>query len=282
MKYLNPKADLTFKCILGEHPDLTISFLNALLPLHPEKKITEIEYLPSEMMPKNPLRKVSIVDVCCTDKAGRQFFVEMQMIWSSEFESRVSFNASEAYVRQMKLGEEYELSQPVYSLNLSDVIYRPELEGYYHHYDKVYVEQTGKVIDGLHLILVELPKFTSSSEEEEKMKTFWLRYLIEIEDNAPEVPNDLLAIPEIKKAVMALEQSAFTEAQLLGYEKFWDIISVEKTLYNSAIRRGERRGREEGRQEGILAMARGMKIKGIDLQTIAEISGLTLQEIEKL
>ena len=85
---------------------------------------------------------------------------------------------------------------------------------------------------------------------------------------------------------------------MLGYEKFWDIISVEKTLYNSAIRRGERQGerrgreegrlegREEGRQEGklegILAMARGMKLKGINLQTIAEISGLSLQEIEKL
>lgn len=30
MKYLNPKADLTFKRIFGEHPDLVISLLNAL------------------------------------------------------------------------------------------------------------------------------------------------------------------------------------------------------------------------------------------------------------
>ena len=46
-----------------------------------------------------------------------------------------------------------------------------------------------------------------------------------------------MANPEVKKAVNAVEESAFTEAQLLGYEKFWDIISVEKTLYNSAIRK---------------------------------------------
>ncbi|MDR2809813.1 MAG: Rpn family recombination-promoting nuclease/putative transposase, partial [Tannerellaceae bacterium] len=30
--YLDPKNDLVFKRIFGEHPDLLISFLNALMP----------------------------------------------------------------------------------------------------------------------------------------------------------------------------------------------------------------------------------------------------------
>lgn len=39
MRYLDPKADLTFKKVFGEHPDLVISLLNALLPLDgPEEK----------------------------------------------------------------------------------------------------------------------------------------------------------------------------------------------------------------------------------------------------
>lgn len=66
----------------------------------------------------------------------------------------------------------------------------------------------------------------------------WLRYLTEINENTREVPEDLIDNPEVKKAINALEESAFTDAQLLGYENFWDIISVEKTLYNSAERRG--------------------------------------------
>ena len=33
-RYLDPKADLTFKKVFGEHPDLVISLLNALLPLN--------------------------------------------------------------------------------------------------------------------------------------------------------------------------------------------------------------------------------------------------------
>lgn len=47
-KYLDPKADLTFKKVFGEHKELLVSFLNALLPLQPGKEIVEIEYLPAE------------------------------------------------------------------------------------------------------------------------------------------------------------------------------------------------------------------------------------------
>ena len=38
MKYLDPKADMTFKKVFGEHEDLVISFLNALLPFESEEE----------------------------------------------------------------------------------------------------------------------------------------------------------------------------------------------------------------------------------------------------
>ena len=302
MKYLDPKADLTFKKVFGEHPDLVTSLLNALLPLTEEETITEIEYLPAEMVPENPLRKNSIVDVRCKDKNGRQFIVEMQMIWSPEFKQRILFNASKAYVRQLDVGEQYELLQPVYSLNLVNEVFESELEGYYHYYRLVHAEHSEKVIDGLHLIFVELPKFTPHTYSEKKMQVLWLRYLTEINERTREVSEDLLSNPEIHKAVTALEESAFTPAQLLGYEKFWDIISVEKTLYNSAERRGMAKGMAKGIKEGMekgmakgiekgiakgmekgkIAVALNLKQLGVDIDTIAKASGLSKEEIEKL
>ncbi len=294
MKYLNPKADLTFKRVFGEHPDLVMSLLNALLPLTADQEITDIEYLPSEMVPENPLRKNSIVDVRCKDKQDRQFIVEMQMIWSPEFKQRVLFNASKAYVRQMNIGEQYELLQPVYSLNLVNEIFEPELEGYYHHYKMIHVENSDKVIDGLQLVFVELPKFTPHSYAEKKMQVLWLRYLTEINDNTREVPEELMANPEVKKAVDALEVSAFTDAQLAGYEKFWDIISVEKTLYNSAERRGMEKGMAEGIEKGIAEgiekgmaeerhlIALNMKKQGVSFELISQCTGLSVKEIELL
>ena len=87
-----------------------------------------------------------------------------------------------------------------------------------------------KVIDGLHLVFVELPKFTPHTFTEKKMQVLWLRYLTEIDEKTKEVPAELLANPEIAKAVSEIEESAYTEEELLGYDEFWDMVSVEKTL----------------------------------------------------
>lgn len=303
MKYLDPKADLTFKRVFGEHPDLVMSFLNALLPLETGQEIDSIEYLPVELVPDNPLRKNSIVDVRCRDKQGRLFLVEMQMIWSPEFKQRVLFNASKAYVRQLNIGEQYELLQPVYSLNLVNDIFELDLpQEFYHYYRLVHVEHTEKVIEGLHLVFVELPKFTAHNYSEKKMQVLWLRYLTEINEQTREVPAEFLANPELKKAVNALEESAFTDAQLAGYEKFWDIISVEKTLYGSAERRGMakgiqqgieqgirqgieqgiQQGIEQGKAEGIREVAQNMKKAGIPNAIIMQSTGLSENEIELL
>ena len=231
MKYLDPKADLTFKKVFGEHPELVKSLLNALLPFKSEEEeITSVTYLTPEMVPQTPTRKYSIVDVRCEDAQGRQFIVEMQMVWSAEFKQRVLFNASKAYVKQLNRGEDYSLLKPVYSLNLVNEVFEPELDDYYHYYHLVHEEHTEKVIDGLHLVFVELPKFTPHTFTEKKMQVLWLRYLTEIDEKTKEVPAELLANPEIAKAVSEIEESAYTEEELLGYDEFWDMVSVEKTL----------------------------------------------------
>lgn len=126
----------------------------------------------------------------------------------------------------------------------------------------------------------------------------WLRYLTEINEQTREIPAELMENPEIKKAVSVLEESAFTDAQLLGYEKFWDIISVEKTLYGSGWRRGLREGREAGKEEGIKEgmkagkekgetemrrkIACNLKKAGLSLDVIIQTTGLTAKEIDEL
>lgn len=239
MRYLDPRADLTFKKVFGEHPDLVISFLNALLPFDDDNRVESVEYIPTELVPDNPLKKNSIVDVRCKDQRGRQFLVEMQMIWSEEFKQRVLFNASKAYVRQLDKRENYDLLQPVYSLNLVNDVFEPELKEYYHHYDIVNVEHSDRVIEGLHLVFVELPKFKPHNFSERKMQVLWLCYLTEMGD-AREVPKELLDNPEVKKACDILEESSYSPAQLEGYEKFWDIVRTEKTYFNSARKHGHR------------------------------------------
>ena len=47
MKYLDPKADLTFKKIFGDHPARLIRLLNALQSLSEEELIQQQQYLPT-------------------------------------------------------------------------------------------------------------------------------------------------------------------------------------------------------------------------------------------
>ena len=73
------------------------------------------------------------------------------------------------YVRQLDKSEHYELLQPVYSLNLVNDIIEPDLNGeYYHYYRLVHREHSEKVIDGLHLVFIELPKFKPNTYSEKK------------------------------------------------------------------------------------------------------------------
>ena len=273
-RYLDPKADLTFKKVFGEHPDLVISLLNALLPLKKGEEIQSVEYLTPEMVPDNPLRKFSIVDVRCKDQRGRQFIVEMQMVWSPEFMQRVMFNSAKAYVRQLDKKEDYSLLEPVYSLNLANDVFLKDVPEYYQYYRMVHEKHTEKVIDGLHLVFVELPKFTPHTMGEKRMQVLWLRYLTEIDGYMETVPQELLDNPEINKAMEVVEESAYTPEQLLGYDKFWDIIRTENTLYSSGVR--------QGRAEGIRQTALNLKSMGLGIADIQKATGLSEEEIRDL
>lgn len=293
-KYLDPRADLTFKKVFGEHKHLVISLLNALLPLAEDERVESIEYWPSEKVPTRPLKeKDSIVDVCCRDNKKREFIVEMQMTWTESFKKRVLLNASKAYVAQSEMGEDYDGLQPVYALNFVNSKMNVDSEGYYHHYQLVHQANSNEVIPGLQLIFIELPKFQPQSLADKKMQVLWLRFLTEINAKIMEAPAELLENPEVSEALKIVEIAAYTPAEMRAYDKFWDNISVAKTLENARRRSEEKLKETEAKLENTEAKlenteaklentVKRMKAKGFSTEDIADITGLTVDEIEKL
>ncbi len=277
-KYLDPKADLTFKKVFGEHPDLLRSFLNAMLPFKDGDEIVSLEYLPAELVPDNPLRKNSIVDVRCTDNRMRQFIVEMQTVWSNEFKQRVLLNASKAYVKQLGEGNDYGLLNPVFSLNLVNDIFEKDIDDWYHYYRLVHEKHSNKIINGLPLLFVELPKFKPQTFSDKKMMVLWMRFLTEINEKTQEVAPELLEDKDINKALELVQHSAFTDIELDRYDKFWDIIRTEQTLITSS----EKKGRAEGIVEGIYLVAKNLKQMGMPVSDIAKATKLSEEEINKL
>ena len=298
-KYLDPKADLTFKKIFGEHEDLVMSLLNALLPLDEGKQIEHVEFLPPELVPENPGKKNSIVDVRCHETGGRHFIVEMQMNWNHQFEQRVILNASKAIVKQLDANEDFKLLQPVYALNLiNDVGFASAPDEFYHDYAIVNVAHSDRIIEGLRFVFVELPKFKPQNVRDRKMMVLWLRFLTEINKGTREAPRELLENPETGKALKILEKSAYTEGELYAYDRYWDYVNYERGIveggYYKGVAKGraegeakgraegEAKGRAEGRAEERLENARSLKRNGVPINVIATSLKLTEDEISKL
>ena len=286
MKYLDPKADLTFKKIFGNHPKRLISLLNALLPLSEEEQIQEIKYLPTELVPENNSYRYAITNILCTDAKSNKFCVVIRIEWSDAFQLRVQFLASELYVNPAIKQVKYFAQYPTYSLNLISDTFKYNTPDFIHNYHVVYDKDTHKVIEDLHFTFIELPKFTPHSIADKRMMVLWLRFLTEINSNTKEIPSDLLNDPEIGKAVEELEISGFTDAELRAYDKFWDSVSVERTLLDDRYQKGKEEGMEEGRAEGMnlrsLEIAKKMLAKGMDEATVMDVTGLTAEEMKLL
>ena len=290
MKYLDPKADLTFKKIFGNHPARLISLLNALLPLSEEEQIHEIEYLPTELVPENNSYRYAIANILCTDAKSNKFCVVIRMEWSNFFEHRVQFIASELYVNPAIKQVKYFAQYPTYSLNLINDTYKYNTPDFIHNYHVVYDKDTHKVIEDLHFTFIELPKFTPHSIANKRMMVLWLRFLTEINEETKEVPADLLDEPEIGQAIKELEVFDFTEVELRVYDKFWDSVRVEKTLQYDSYQQGMEKGMEKGMKKGMekgmnqrsLEIARNLLSLGLPVTQITQATGLTEEEIKQM
>ena len=102
--------------------------------------------------------------------------------------------------------------------------------------------------------------------------------------------NELIQQQQYLPTTEELEISGFTDAELRAYDKFWDSVSVERTLLDDRYQKGMEEGMEKGRAEGIeegmsqrsLEIARKMLAKGMDEASIMDMTGLTAEEIKLL
>ncbi len=302
--YLDPKNDLTFRKIFGEHPNIIKSFLNAVLPFEDDRFIESLHYQDPAMLPELPELKHSVVDVRCKDNYGRQFIVEMQMYWTTSFKSRMLFNAGKAYVKQLDKGNKYSGLHPVYGLSLVNDIFLKEEEykdQYYHHYKLSHQEIPQEEIEGIELIFIELPKFKPQTFTHKKLRNLWLRFLTEINENTNSVAEEMLQETTIKEALNELQVSAFSKEELAYYDKYWDKIRVEQSRvfdveqkYKAQLQNKDQqieekdtllkaeRKKTENEHKKLKATVKLLLSLGVDVAVIAEKTGLSEKDIEQI
>ena len=117
------------------------------------------------------------------------------------------------------------------------------------------------------------------------MKEKWI-YFVKHAEELTAIPEDLKAPPELVDALEAANRFGWTREELEAYEMRGVYIQDERGRVAFAHAEGRAEGRTEGRAEGLVEgvekVARNMKSRGMPASTIQELTGLTLEQIERL
>ena len=282
MQYYDPKTDVVFKKVFGEHKNLAISLLNAVLQLDGKKRIKDLEYLPSEILPIMGGKRSSAVDVRCQDSYGDYFIVEMQMYWSADFLRRVMYNCSKLYATLYNEGVRYYKMKKIFAINILNDVYQTKNTNNYHRYTMSEVDNPESVIPGFEVVCIELPKFKPQDKAQGKMLRLWQSFLTSVNAgvDAESIPQELMENSETKQALELCQN--LTEEERRAYDSFWDLESLNIDRENTVKEMGRVEGRAEGAKAQAIETARQMKTDGLPVEVISKYTGLDPDEIAKL
>jgi len=279
-RYINPFTDYGFKKLFGEEPnkDLLLDFLNVLLK-EEQGEIKNLTYLKSEHLGTGELDRKAIFDLYCENERGEKFIVELQKTKQNFFKDRTVYYSTFPIREQAKRADwNYEL-KAVYTIAILDFVFDEDKnDTAKFRYDiKLTDTETKEVFyNKLTFIYLEMPKFNKTVDELETRFDKWL-YVIRNLNRLDKKP-DKLRERIFEKLFETAEIAKFTPDQVRSYE---DSLKYYRDLKNS-LDTAREEGLLEGIEKGIEKVARNMMHKGISIEIIAETTGLTEQQIEKL
>ncbi|MCI0691615.1 Rpn family recombination-promoting nuclease/putative transposase [candidate division KSB1 bacterium] len=278
MKFADPRTDFAFKKIFGNEQakDVLISFLNAVLHLDQAHAIIDVTLLDPYEAPKTKYLRSSFLDVKCLDIRGVTYVVEMQVAYVAGFEKRVIYNASKTYAGQLLKGEHYPKLNQVISINILDFVLFDDFSHYLSCHEMREKITGNCYLDEIRYYFIELPKFTKTEAELETSIEKWVYFLKHAGEL--EVIPEKLDEPVFHHAFDLANRANMTPKELEAYEASMTVMRDERGRLEGAFELGEKTGAKNSKRE----IARTMRQRNLDSGLIADLTGLEVEEIEKL
>ncbi|MCU0353668.1 MAG: Rpn family recombination-promoting nuclease/putative transposase [Cytophagales bacterium] len=271
-KYINPFTDFGFKKIFGEEASkpLLIDFLNALL--QQSTPIVDLTFKNTEQLGQVDADRKAIYDIYCENENGEKFIVELQKAKQNYFKERTVYYSTFPIREQAEQGEWNYNLKAVYCIGILDFTFddyesEPEKSEVVHTIKLK--NQNGKVFyDKLTYIYLEMPNFKKSENDLDTRLDKWLFFIKHLEDfqTIPAIFTDEVFAKAFEKAEIA----NLGQAELDVYENSLKIYRDLKGVIDTAF------------DEGKLEVAKNLKRKGMDIDFIVEVTGLSKQVIERL
>jgi predicted transposase/invertase (TIGR01784 family) len=297
--YINPLTDFGFKKLF-QKKELMIPFLNDVV----RADITDIQYEPTEGLGSYPRERKAIFDILCKTVEGEQFIVEMQLGEQTWFRDRALFyvviersrNASHAIRRQAprKKYWNYELKTVYVVSILNFIVFKEEVaQNTVIERVKLYREKAKTLYsEKLNMVFVELPKFRKKVDELQTNEDIWmylLKHTYKMEVPPAEITGEIfkLFLEEAKKEYLTQEEMETYSKSLRQSYEIKDIANFARIEgLKEGEKRGEKRGLLEGEKRGLLEgkkrIAFNLMQKGMAVDEILSVTGLTYEQIHEL
>ncbi|MDE5612153.1 MAG: Rpn family recombination-promoting nuclease/putative transposase [Odoribacter sp.] len=310
------RFDWAMKRLLRDKANFAV--LEGLMTTLLGEKITIQRLLESESNQESEYDKYNRVDILAEDSKGTLLLFEIQNNNEFAYFQRMLFGVSKLVTEYIHRGQGYENIRKVYSINIvyfslgvgTDTVYRGQTEFRGIHNNELlrlspFQQETFKVSEVSQLYpeyyILRVNDFNHWSKVPLEQ---WIYFL-----NTGEIPDDATA-PGLKEARERLKLDELSKDELKAYYRHLDNVVILRDNINTERAEGRLEGRAEGRMEGReegraegraeglvegrvegraegraeekRELARGFKAVGTPVEVIARVTGLAVEEIEKL
>ncbi|MEI0538727.1 Rpn family recombination-promoting nuclease/putative transposase [Brachyspira pulli] len=264
---------------------ILLDFINSIMLDSNMKTFKAVEILNPFNYKENYNDKETIVDVKCITQNGSVVIIEIQLQGNSRFPERILYYWASNYSKLLKQGEKYDSLTPVISINLLN--FNLDDEDNIHSCYMIYDTNNKKLLtDHLQIHIVELKKFQYNLLKPDlncRLKFFTMKD----KDNKEEIMSDLVKEKPIMEEVQRKYNNFIKDRIMMNeYDKRQAYLYGNQIMLEEERRLGKEEGIKEGIEQGEINKAKdiALNLKNMNMsnEDISRITGLSIDEINKL
>ena len=271
------KSDILFKMVFVKYPHLLKAFIAVIFQI-PVESISEFKILNSEMTPETIEGKFCRLDINMIVN-GQQVDIEIQVTNEGNYPERVMFYWARDYSSALPAGGNYSALPRTIIISIIDFELF-DCEEYHSFFQPLETTRHTLLSDKMGFHFFELPKLPAEVDEDNLLLLWLSLFNAESEEELEKLGK--MEVPVMSEAINAYysvaNSSEYREMERLREKTKHD---EAQALY-SAEQRGIKQGIKQGKTEGIIEVARNLIADNMPLEQVMRVTGLTLNEIEKL
>lgn len=258
------------------------------------EKVKILEVLESEGNREAVAQRTNRLDLKVRNAKRELVIIEVQYDREYDYIQRILFNTSKVITEHLGAGERYDNVVKVISVNIlyfdlgqgDDYLYHGKTVFVgMHRHDELLLSDKQRALYGKQRPGDLFPEFylIKVNNFDDVARTTldeWIYFL------KNEEIKDSFTAQGLREAKERLDILKLPEAERRAYERYADDLhyqaSMAESSYGVPFRDGLRQGREEGREEARADLVRGMRDRGVAIEDIARLTGLTDEEIRRL